>query len=341
MSEASSRIETDPPELAVLRLVTGHWRAAAVHAATSIGVFDAIADSEIGVEEVASRVGAHAPSLLRLLRALSFTGLFREPSPERFALTEAGQLLRADHPESLRAYVLFEGAWPHWRSWGQLGHSVRTGESAYRYLFGKSFYEYCAGDPEFAGWFDEALSKMSRDPAASLCDTYSFSQAREVVDVGGGLGTVLVEILQRFSHLHGTLFDLPSVAPSARDFIRSRGMADRCRVVEGDFFTCIPTGDLLVAKNILHNWNDDEVGVLLSRMREAVTPDGRLLFVTLLLDAERNSEWMYFADLEMLHIGGRQRTQLELEGLFARARLRLSSVKALATGHFAVEARPA
>jgi cyclopropane fatty-acyl-phospholipid synthase-like methyltransferase len=340
MSEARSEDESGSPELVVLRLVTGHWCAAAVHVAARLGVFDAIADSEIEVNALATRVNAHAPSLLRLLRALSVTGLFVEPSPGRFGLTEAGQLLRADNPRSIQAYALFEGAWPHWSSWGHLGHSVRTGESAYRHLFGKNFYEYCATDPEFAGWFDEALSKMSRDPVASLCDVYSFEGVREVVDVGGGLGTVLVHILERYPHLRGTLLDLPPVIRSAREVIRARRLTDRCRVIGGDFFASIPPGDLVIAKNILHNWNDEEVAVLLSRMREAVTPDGRLLFITLLLGTGEDSAWMYLADLEMLHIGGRQRTQQELEGLFARARLRLSNVQALASGHFAVEAKP-
>jgi SAM-dependent methyltransferase len=340
MSEATSEAGSDSPELTVLRLVTGHWYAAAVHVAARLGVFDAIADSEMECETVASRVGAHAPSLLRLLRALTVTGLFDEPSPGRFALTAAGQLLRADHPGSMQAYALFQGAAPHWRSWGHLDHSVRTGESAYRDLFGKNFYEYCATDPEFARWFDEAISRMSRDPAASLCDVYSFEGVAEVVDVGGGLGTVLVHILERYPSIRGTLLELPDVARSARDVIRAQGLADRCRVVEGDFFAGIPAGDVIIAKNILHNWNDEEVAVLLARMRDAVRPDGRLLFITLLLGTDNDSAWMYLADLEMLHIGGRQRTQQELEGLFVRAQLRLSSVQPLATGHFAVEARP-
>jgi len=341
MSEGGrSPSESESPEMLVMRLVTGHWCAAAVHVAARFGVFDAIADSEIEFETLASRVGAHAPSLLRLLRALAPAGLLAEPSPGRFALTGAGQLLRSDHPGSFRAYSLFQGAWPHWSSWGHLSHSVRTGESAYRHVFGKNFYEYCATDPEFAGWFDEALSRMSRNPADALCDMYPFGKAREIVDVGGGLGTVLLQILGRYPHLRGTLLELPPVARPAREFIGARGMADRCRVVEGDFFTSIPGGDLLLAKNILHNWSDEEVGVLLSRMREAVTPDGCLLFITLLLGAGNDSAWLRLTDLEMLHIGGRQRTQDELEGLCARARLRVSDVQALGTGHFAVEVKP-
>jgi hypothetical protein len=331
---------SESPEQIVANLITGHWIAAAVHVAARLGVCDVIEGSELDVEEVASRVGAHAPSLLRLLRALCAIGLFEEPSPRRFSLTDAGHVLRAAHPHSMRAFALFQGAPAHWSSWGNLGYSVSTGQPAYPHLFGQSFYEYCATNPEFGAWFDEALSKISSDPAAAFCDAYSFDDVREAVDVGGGLGTVIVSLLERYREMHGTLLDLPAVARSARQFIASRGMTDRCRVVEGDFFTTIPQGDLLVAKNILHNWNDEDVVRLLARMREAVTPRGRMLFITLLLGTERDSPWMFLADLEMLHIGGRQRTQAELESLFGAAGLALADVRALPTGHFVVEARP-
>jgi hypothetical protein len=156
--------------------------------ATKLGVPDRLADGPRSAEDLAAATGAHAPSLHRLLRALAAFGVFAEAADGRFALGPLGECRRAGAPGSVRALALMYGHEDYWRTWGELEHCVRTGDTAAERLFGTAdvWARYAADPAALAAVFDAGMTAMSAGVAAALVAAYPFSGAGRLADVGGG-----------------------------------------------------------------------------------------------------------------------------------------------------------
>jgi hypothetical protein len=317
------------PAQQMMQLLTGAWAAQAVSAAATLGVADALHRVPRPCDETAAEVGADAGALYRLLRALSGIGLVEEHDGRTFTLTDLGDLLRTDAPESLRGFAIMIGARWHRRSWTDLAESVRTGAAAFTRLFGDS-WQYMSEHPDDAEVFDRAMTAVSRSRMAPAVRAYDFSPFERVVDVGGGHGALLAAALSGHPKLRGVLFDLPHVVGSAGAPLEEAGVADRCELVGGDFFAAVPEGgDVYLLSNIVHDWDDDRAVTILANCRMAMRDGGRVVLCEAVLPEARNTPHpATLIDIEMLVMapGARQRTMDEYVGLFLRAGLRLSNV---------------
>ena len=112
------------------------------------------------------RSGSHPPSLRRVLLFLAGVGVLDEVGPRRFALTPMGVALRTGVPGSLRPAVLLLLDESHWRPWGHLLHTVRTGETAFHHAHGAGLFDYLAGHPEVASVFNAAHERQLARPRA-------------------------------------------------------------------------------------------------------------------------------------------------------------------------------
>src|ERR671929_528171 len=148
--------ETSPRDT-LLRMTNAFQVSQAIHVAATLGIADLLEDGPKSADELAETTGTHAPSLYRLLRALASVGIFVE-TDGRFGSTPLAEYLRTDTPGSLRAWVRLIGQQSFWRSWGNLLHSVRTGEPAFRKLYGMTPFEYWAAHPEEAAVFNAAMT---------------------------------------------------------------------------------------------------------------------------------------------------------------------------------------
>lgn len=325
MSEPTEQL---PPPIRLMQYITGHWVAAAVYSAARLGLADQLKTGPKTSDEVAAAVGAHESSVYRVMRALASLGVFREVEPRRFALTDLGDLLRADHPQSMRPMALFQGALPHWQGWGHFLHSVKTGEPAFEKIHGMGFFEYCKTDREFSENFNGAMTAMSAAAATAVTDAYDFSSIRTLADVGGGHGYLLARILERNPSLHGIVFDLPHVVAGAGAVLKEAGVADRCQTVGGSFFETAPAADAYISKNIIHDWDDEHSITILKNMRKAMRMPGKVLLVEIVVTADNRNATAVLIDLEMLHAthGGRERTEAEYASLFRAAGFRLNRV---------------
>lgn len=329
MSVAAVSPPAPPPPFRLMTLITGHWVAAAIYAAARLGLADQLKQGPRSSDDIASACGAHGPSVYRLLRALSTLGVFEETREKTFRLTEIGDLLRVDHPQSMRSMALFQGAPPHWKSWGNFLHSVQTGTSAFEHIHGQGFFDYCAQDKEFGAAFDGAMTALSSAAAAAVLEAYDFSGIRKLCDVGGGHGYLLSQILKQYPNLQGCLYDLPHVVAGSKPLLTAAGVADRCECLGGSFFDSVPPGDAYISKNIIHDWDDEHSLRILRHMRKGLAPGGRVLLVEVVIGAANNREAIgTLIDLEMLHAthGGRERTEAEFRDLFAQAGLELRKV---------------
>jgi hypothetical protein len=316
------------------QLIIGHRAAAAIAAAVATGAIAALADGARSSEDVASTIGTDPDTTRRLLHVLATVGVLDERG-DTFELTELGLPLRSDAPASLAPQAMVQADPEVWAAWGNLVHSVRTGETAFTALHGKDVWAHRAEHPDRSASFDALMTSLSSLVVEAVASSYDFSGRSHVVDVGGGQGSLLAAVLRQRPELSGTLFDQPHVvATDAPPDLEGRWSA-----VGGSFFDEVPPADCYVMKWILHDWSDDECVTILRRCRESLRPDGVVLVVELLLDRPGHERFTALMDLQMLVVaGGRERTEAEFAALFARAGLRLTRVVDTTTPFSVMEA---
>jgi SAM-dependent methyltransferase len=318
MDNAPTRADLDE----LRRLVSGYRVSQAIHAVATLGVADRLRDGPQDSDALAAVVGAHPDAFARVLRFLAGVGLFRETAPRRFALTPLGAGLRSDLPGSVRpmARMLLDRA--EWASWGDLLHSVRTGETAFRHVHGLDLFAYLAAHPDDAARFDAAMTSNVARAGDALVKAYDFAGIERLVDVGGGHGFLLATVLRAHPTMQGVLFDRPEVVAGAAATLAGAGVGQRCEIVGGDFFAdALPGGDAHVLRQVVHDWDDARATALLANCRRAMGPAGRLLVVERRIAPDpREALPELHLDLEMLVItGGRQRSDEEYRALFGAA----------------------
>lgn len=314
----------------VLGLINAAWTTQVVHACCTLGLPELLADGPADAESLARCSGSHAPSLQRLLRALASLGLCAEGEDGRFVLTDAGALLRADAPESLQAWALLTGG-PQWARWGELAHSVRSGRSHRQRHGGQDDFGALGIDPAAAALFHRAMTELTRRVAAQVLSVVDLAAARCIVDVGGGSGELLAQVLQAWPAARGVLFDLPHALAGAEAVLGRAGVRERCEQVSGSFFDGVPAGDTLLLKSVLHNWDDARCGRLLARCRAALDRGARLLVIERVLPGHMAAVPQHRAvtrsDLNMLvALSGRERCLAEFDALLAASGFALQRV---------------
>ncbi|MFN9635858.1 MAG: methyltransferase [Synechococcaceae cyanobacterium] len=322
---SSSPAKPATPAEQLIAMASGAWVTQMIHVAAELGLADRLAAGEREVGDLAGECGADPDSLFRLLRGLASLGVFEETAPRRFSITPMADLLRGDHPGSLRQFARMVGE-EHYQGWDDLLHCVRTGESAFRHQHGCTVFEWYRRHPVRAAIFDGAMADFSRHETEALLAAYDFSPLRHLVDVGGGRGELLRRVLQAHDHLHGTLFDQPEVVANAEVPAELEG---RLSVSGGDFFADIPVGgDAYLLKHIVHDWGDEACLRLLERIRSAMAPGARLLLLEQVIPPGNAPFPGKLLDLNMLVMseGGRERTPGEYANLLSRAGLNLQRI---------------
>jgi O-methyltransferase domain/Dimerisation domain len=320
-----------PPPFALFRMVTGYYVSRAIHVAAKLGIADLLAAGPRDHDELAEATGTHADSLRRVLRLLASAGVFLEAEDGKFALTPIGACLRSGVPGSMRAAALLFGGMTQ-QAWGDLLHSVKTSEPAFRRVLGKDPFAYMAEHPDEAANFDAAMANFTKHIAVAVAAAYDFSPFHRIVDVGGGNGTLLAGILEANPTLTGVVFDLPEVAARATQQVRELGLAARCEIVGGDFFKEVPGGgDAYLLKHVIHDWNDDRATDILRTCRRAMSTDAKLLIVEAVypsrIDQSDESRGAAANDVNMLVCtGGRQRSEAEFRSLYHAAGFRLTRI---------------
>lgn len=330
-----------PPPATLLQMMTGYWVSQALYVAAKLGVADLLAAGPRPVEELAAATQTDAPSLRRVLRALVSVGVFTEARPGTFALTPLAALLRTGTPDSMRALAIMY-AEEQYRAWGDLLHSVQTGETAFERRFGTSYFAYLAQHPEADRVFNEAMTGWTTQLVGAVVDAYDFSPFKTIADVGGSYGTLLAAMLRSNPAARGILFDQPHVVAAAGEQLVVAGVAERCTTVGGDFFVEVPAGgDAYVLAQILHDWDDERSVAILRQCRRAMPAHGKLLVIELVLPPGEEPFFGKWLDLHMLVLlGARERTATEYDALFRAAGFALARVVPTAAGPSVVEAVP-
>ncbi|HEU4710334.1 MAG TPA: methyltransferase [Pyrinomonadaceae bacterium] len=319
-----------PPQLVLARMMSGYAVSQLIYVVVKLGIPDLLADGPLTLEELTAGTKAHPQSLLRLMRGVAAVGLFEEVNERQFALTALGQYLRADVPDSLAPMALFSQ--DSYQAWGHLLHAVETGETAFPHVFGVHRYQYLEQHPDAAVRFNAAMSVLSSQLRRAVVAAYDFSRFKTAVDVGGGQGGLLLDILQANSTLRGILFDTASVVQTITQNRVTAGVAERCKTIAGDFFKAVPGGgDVYLLAHVIHNWDDDQSSSILENCAQGMDPQGTLLIIEMIMPEQCGPSPatypLVMTDLQMLVMtGGRERTEAEFRALLERAGFELKRI---------------
>jgi O-methyltransferase domain/Dimerisation domain len=332
-----------PPDAYLIQLAFGPMVAQALYVAAKLGVADQLAEKPLPISELAARISVHDGALYRLLRSLASVGVFAETDPKVFALTPYAEPLRSDVAGSMRNGVIFLGEEWHGRVWNNMLYSVQTGKPAWGYVHGAEVFEYFGANAEQAEIFNRAMTDGSISVAPAIVESYDFSGCDTLVDIAGGHGYLLAQVLKAFPGVKGILFDVPAVINGAGALLEKEGVAARVEKVAGDFFAAAPRGAAgYMMKHIIHDWDDERAIKILSRIREAMPDGGKVLIIETVVPAGNEPHYSKVLDLEMLvSPGGLERTAEEYRELLAAAGLRLTRIIPTASPYSIVEAAKA
>lgn len=312
----------------MLNLTIGYWVSRLIHVVAKLRIPDLLKKGPRTTANLASLAGVQAAPLYRVLRALASVGIFAEIKDGRFKLTPLGATLQTGVPGSLHGFALMINENYTWQGWMELLHGVETGEVPFVKAHGIHAFEYLERHPEDLEVFAQSMTSLSMTENPAIAAALKMNHGT-LVDVGGSQGSLLAAILKANPKLQGVLFDQPSVIASAKKspHITAKGIAQRCTTESGSFFEAVPKGgDAYIMKYILHDWDDTSCVNILENCRIAMNPHGRVLVVDNLIPAGNAPGWGKLLDIQMLIIGGRERTQKEFAALFAEAGLKLNRV---------------
>jgi SAM-dependent methyltransferase len=287
------------PEGRIWDLVRGALGTRALAIVSDLGVADALEGGPRPVSELARELEADPETLHRLLRALASDGIFAEQETGVFRNTEASELLRCGGGWDDFAH-LFGGVW--YRAVGDLD---TTGEPPFPGRFGTDFWSWLAAHPDERAAFDRAMEE-GRERRVERLAPVEWRGDETVVDVGGGNGSLLIELLRLQQDLRGIAFDLPE---TVRD---EATLGNRITFVAGDFFERVPEGDVYILGTILHDWDDERAAAILRTIRTAAPPGARLLILDSVLQPGNEPSSAKWLDLLMLTLfGGKERTEAQ------------------------------
>lgn len=323
------------------QMATGSWLSQMVYVAAKLRIADQLTTGPLTAANLAAKVGAQPGPLYRLLRGLASVGVFVEGEPQQFSLNPMAEFLRDDHPQSVRPLVIMTGE-TQYEAWADLLHSVQTGKTGFEHRFGRPLFDYLGDHPEQAAMFDRAMTSIHGRETAAVLDAYDFRPFKRIVDLGGGNGSQMIEILQKQRHLSGMVFDLPHVVERAKQALQSANLANRCDTRGGSFFEAVPAGcDAYLLRHIIHDWDDAQSHTILKCVRAAIPSHGKLLIIETVIPPGNDPCFAKLLDITMLVIpGGLERTHEEYTTLLSEAGFELTRVVPTTGGVDVIEAVP-
>ncbi len=281
-----------------------------------LGIFDILYTKTASAEEVADILILDRDNIRMLLLGLESLHLVVSDDNVTFYLSEEGSYLAKKHTDTLQSIAIYKSSKPVWRSLEHLYEGIKTNTCPFEIAFHQKLYEYLDQNDHDFSIFHQAMALYEEKSSKKILDLYHFSQFPTIIDVGGGLGSFLAEILKRAPHSKGALLDRPKVIALLQqihtEFVSS------VTLLSGDFFEGIPSGySLYVLRNILHNWEDQQALQILKQLHHCMSIDSSLVIFETLIEDEVNKRLGKFATINMftMNSGGKERSLHEMDAL--------------------------
>jgi hypothetical protein len=313
----------------MMEMLYGALATQLISVAAELGIADLLADGPRSADDLAASSGADSAALYRLLRALASLGVFTEVAPGTFGLTPLAETLRTGVRGSMKELAQDVGGRTRLLAYSELSYSIRTGKPAFDHAHGTSMWSYLQAHPEEVALFGRAMGNLASEAHAAAVDAYDLSDAARLVDVGGGEGYLIATVLPRYPNMKAVLFDAPHVAKGAARVFAGAGIGDRAEIVSGDVFQSVPAGgDVYVLSSILFSYTDSEARTILTNIRRAMDPAGKVLVLEPIIPQGNESHPGKLLDVCQLalHRGG-VRSKAEFAALFSSSGLRLAETQ--------------
>lgn len=281
-----------------------------IRVAATLRLADLIGDTGATAAQLAEATATAPMALTRVLDHLVTIGVL-EFVEDRYGLTALAGPLRADHDTHLLDQLDIDSAIGRATlAFVDLLDVVKTSTAAYPRRYGRDFWADLADRPALRQSFDARMERRFDVRAPEMARRFDWSRFGTIVDVGGGVGTVLRAIVEEHPTVTGQVVDLEPTVTRAAEAFAAAGLDHRVTTVAGSFFDPLPRGAAAyLLCDILHDWDDEHARVILSRCAEAAGEHGRVLVIEMLREHDVNT--MY--DLCMLvFFGGGERTIEEL-----------------------------
>jgi SAM-dependent methyltransferase len=293
-----------------------------IEVAATLGLADRIDGTPRSVDQLAAECGAHPGALLRLCRGLAAFEIFSVDTNNCIGHTARSRLLRTDSVPTVHYASRYYGLQSNWVAWSALEHTVRTGTPAFEERFGMPYFDFLHQRPEESEIFHKFMQSSPDDRHNAVANAYDFSNARLVVDIGGGNGALLAAILGKNPTVRGVLFDRPAVVADAEHVLGN--VSDRCEIDAGSFFDRVTAGaDVYLLSQVIHDWDDERAIKILTNIRRAMAHGGRLLIIERFLSEAPDGALAisYLSDIHMMVLfpGARERTTREYASLLGQA----------------------
>ena len=331
-----------PASAQVIQMAGGLVMSRALYVLAELGIADHLEAGALSANDLAQATATHGPSMHRLLRMMAGFGFFAEDEQRRFTLMPLGAALQSDAPGQARATVQMLAGPTAWKAWGEFLHSVKTGETAMEKAYGQTLFDFLSENRDQSELFNQAMLGFTAEEKPAMALAYDFSGVKKLVDVGGGNGHLLFAILNMNPHLKGVLYELPHPAWEAHVQLESsEGLAERCEIVQGDFFQSVPRGgDCYILSHVLHDWHDEKSLQILENCRAAMETGATLLLVETVMPEGNDFHLAKFMDVNMLAFtGGMERTVEEYDALLSQVGFELVQVKSTPSLDSVIEAR--
>ena len=249
--ETTVEKQLPPPPAQMMQKITGFWTSCCIYTAAKLNIADILATRPQTAEQLAEATNTDAPSLYRLLRALASEGIFSENENGEFSNTALGGTLQDNVPGSMKAMALAQLG-DHFNAWGNLEHSIKTGNIAFDDIEGMSVWKYYEQNPEQGINFMKAMTGLTGAVVKNVIPEYDFTQFETIVDIGGGNGMLMMAVLDTAPDAKGIVFDEEYVVNEAQKILESKGISDRCSVEGGSFFDSVPeNADAYIMKHTM------------------------------------------------------------------------------------------
>jgi len=331
VAQLNSGIGNVTTNTGLVEMAMAYSRSRVLCAAARLGVADVLGDEVRSVGFLAEKCQADANALYRLLRALASIGVTEETAPKHFRLTPFGKPLRRDVPQSVWSAVVF---WADLLAdeWSLLTECVRTGKPA-REVRDPKIPSRWSQDAEASSIFRAVMGTAPTEDYAPIAESWDFSRAKVVADLGGGGGSLILAVLKLNPHLRGMLVDLDSSVDAAKSRFADEDPSSRCELIAADLTQSVPAGgDVYMIKHVLHGRQDADAITILKNCHAVIPQNGSLLVIEFILppvvsQADPQLEVHLMSDLNMLAVtGGKERSEREWRTLLDAAGFILTGV---------------
>lgn len=299
----------------IAKLLYGYKATQCLYVAAKLNIADHLASGSKSISELAKLTNTKLNPLYRVMRCLVSLGIFKENN-EQFSLNKEAENLLSDSETTWKDFIILCGE-ELYQSAGELLYTVETGKPAFEHIFGMTHWEYLNKHADKAKIFHDAMEKGTEPTLKEIIKQYDFSSFSKIIDVGGGKGHLLCEILAVHPDSTGIVYDLENAKHSSLEYISNKSLTQRCEFVAGNFFVSTPNcGDVYILKVVLHDWDDDNAKLILQNCRRSMSKSSKLLIIEKVIENNDNKDLACLSDINMLvTYTGKERNLQEFQEL--------------------------